>query len=420
MNSSRNSSSHATHSHPIRTIEPHEFDAWARMITTTYGQDWREGTLRDARGTIEPERTLAAYDGADIVGGVSIYGRTMTVPGGCTPVAGITLVAVLPTHRRRGILTAMMRRQLTDLHESGGEPIAALNAAEATIYGRYGYGVASHRAVVEADKRVMALRPDTDFGAGSLRLLDADAARPLLEKVYDAARQDVPGWVDRTEKYWNARLYDADAPHIRDGATALRYVVHTDPAGEVTGYAVYRSHRDTARIVELAATTRQSYATLWRYFADLDAHDHLSYEAALDEPLNHLLVDPRAASTTVVDNLWVRLVDVDRALTARRYATALDLVLDVEDDFCPWNTGRYRLRSDGADDVTCERTISAPDLRLSAATLASVHLGGPTLTTLAAAGRVEELRPGAVTAASRAFRGDREPFHLSGAAFPAF
>jgi GNAT superfamily N-acetyltransferase len=104
------------------------------MITTTYGQDWYEGGLRNAAVSIEPGRTIAAYDGEEIVGGASIHGRVMTVPGAVTPVAGITLVAVLPTHRRRGILTAMMREQLTDLHESGGEPIAALNAAEATIY----------------------------------------------------------------------------------------------------------------------------------------------------------------------------------------------------------------------------------------------------------------------------------------------
>ncbi|NEB80559.1 GNAT family N-acetyltransferase [Streptomyces sp. SID14478] len=406
-----------TPSHPLRTIEAHEFDAWARMITTTYGQDWREGALRNARDTIDPARTLAAYDGPDIVGGVSVYGRTLTVPGGFTPVAGITLVAVLPTHRRRGILTTMMRRRLTELHDSGGEPVAALNAAEATIYGRFGYAVASHLSQLHGNTRDMAMRPEVDRGEGELRLLDADRARPLMEKVHDAARRESTGWVDRTEKYWNARLYDAE--HVRDGATALRYVVHTEPGGEVTGYALYRTKARTARIVELAATTRPSYAALWRFFIDLDAHDHVTYDAALDEALPHLLLDPRAVHTTVTDNLWVRLVDVDRALTARRYATELDVVLEVEDAFCPWNAGRHRLRTDGGA-VLCERTRDRADLRLSTAELGAVYLGGPTLTALAAASRVQELRPGALAAASLAFRGAREPFHPSGAAFPAF
>ncbi|APY90069.1 GNAT family N-acetyltransferase [Streptomyces alfalfae] len=406
--------------HPLRTIEAHEFDAWATMVTTTYGQDWRDGALRNAAHTFEPERTLAAYDGPDIVGGVSVYGRTLTVPGALVPVAGITLVAVLPTHRRRGILTSMMRRQLTDLHASQGEPIAALNAAEATIYGRYGYGVASHLAAVDADKRAMRLRPDTDLGSGSIRLLAPAAARPLFEKVYDQARRQTVGWVDRTEKYWNARLRD-DVELFRDGATALRFAVHTEPDGAATGYALYRSRGDTVRLTELAALTTTSYAALWNFVINLDAHSRLTYDAAVDEPLGHLLVDPRPTQATVVDNLWVRLVDVDRALTARRYATALDVVLDVEDDVCPWNAGRYRLSTDGVESVTCERVRGVrPDLRLSVAELGSVYLGGPTLASLAAAGRVEELRPGAVAAASVAFRGRREPFHVSGAAFPAF
>ncbi|GGQ35027.1 UPF0256 protein [Streptosporangium pseudovulgare] len=403
--------------YPLRTIRADELDTWARMITTTYGQDWYEGGLRNAASSIEPGRTIAAYDGAEIVGGASIYGRVMTIPGAAVPVAGITLVAVLPTHRRRGILTAMMRKQLTDLHESGGEPIAALNAAEATIYGRFGYGIASHVAEIQGEKKSMALRPGIDLGDGTIRLLRREEARPLLEKVYDTARLRAVGWVDRTEKFWQARL--ADGERARDGGTELRFAVHLENGGEVTGYALYRSKPRLVQVIEVAATTRQSYAALWRYLIDLDAHAGLTYDGAIDEPLRHLLADPRAARTTVIDNLWVRLVDVDRALMARRYSVPLDLVLEVQDPFCPWNAGRHRLLADG-DSVTCERTRARPDLRLTSAELGAAYLGGTTLTSLAAAGRVEELRPGAVATASLAFRGEREPFHPSGWAFPAF
>ncbi|WP_157252874.1 GNAT family N-acetyltransferase [Nonomuraea typhae] len=403
--------------YPLRTIAAHELDAWARMITTTYGQDWHEGGLRNAASSLDPARTIAAYDGEEIVGGASIYGRVMTIPGAATPVAGITLVAVLPTHRRRGILTAMMRRQLTDLHASGGEPIAALNAAEATIYGRFGYGVASHVAEIRADKRFLAMRPGTDFGDGSIRLLDRQEARPLLEKVYDTARRTAVGWVDRTERFWAARL--ADGERVRDGGTALRFAVHLEPGGEVTGYVLYRSKPELVQVIEVVAVTRQSYAALWRFLVDLDAHAGLAYDGAPDEPLKHLLTDPRAARAGVIDNLWVRLADVGRALAARRYATSLDLVLEVQDTFCPWNAGRYHLHADGAS-VTCERTRARADLRLTSAELGAAYLGGTTLSSLAAAGRVEELRGGAVGAASLAFRGEREPFHPSGWAFPAF
>jgi predicted acetyltransferase len=403
--------------HQLRAIGASEFETWARMITTTYGQDWREGALRSVRTSIDPARTTAAFDGADLVGGMSVYGRSLTVPGGVAPVAGVTLVAVLPTHRRRGILTSMMRRQFTELYETGGEAVAALNAAEATIYGRFGYGIASHLALLDADKRVMALRPDVDTGDGSIRLLAPDDARPVLEKVYDQVRRHEVGWVDRTERFWTARLYDAE--HVRGGATALRFAVHREPDGAPTGYVFYRSRQDTVRVVELTATTRRSYAALWRFLAEMDAHTGLTYEGAVDEALPHLLVDARALRTTVVDNLWVRRVDVGRALAARRYTVPLDVVLEVEDAFCPWNAGRYRLSADG-DDVSCERTGARPDLRLSAAELGAAYLGGTALSVLAAAGRVEETRRGAVAAASLAFRGEREPFHPSGAAFPAF
>jgi predicted acetyltransferase len=206
---------------------------------------------------------------------------------------------------------------------------------------------------------------------------------------------------------------------VRDGGTALRFAVHTEPGGEVTGYVFYRSKPRLVRVIEVAATTRQSYAALWRYLIDLDAHAGLTYDGAVDEPLKHLLTDPRAARTTVIDNLWVRLVDVDRALAARRYSTPLDLVLEVQDPFCPWNAGHHHLRADGGS-VTCERTQARPDLRLTSAELGAAYLGGTTLSSLAAAGRVEKLRRGAVTAASLAFRGERAPFHPSGWAFPAF
>lgn len=401
----------------IRAIAADEIETWARMITVTYGQDWREGALRSVRTSIDPARTTAAYDGPELVGGMSVYGRSLTVPGGVTPVAGVTLVAVLPTHRRRGLLTAMMRREFTGLYETGGEAVAALNAAEATIYGRFGYGVASHLARLDADKRLLAVRPDVEVGDGTVRLVDAERARPVLEKVYDAVRRHGVGWVDRTERFWTARLYDAE--HVRAGATALRFAVHRESDGAPAGYVLYRSRQDTVEVVELVATTRRSYATLWRFLADLDAHTRLTYDAAVDEPLPHLLVDPRAVRTTVVDNLWVRLVDAGRALTARRYATPLDVVLEVEDPFCPWNAGRHRLTADG-DTVTYERTGARADVRLTATELGAAYLGGTTLDTLAAAGRVDELRRGAVAAASAAFRGGREPYHPSGAAFPAF
>ncbi|MGW0831397.1 sterol carrier protein domain-containing protein [Streptomyces prunicolor] len=277
-----------------------------------------------------------------------------------------------------------MRRQLTYLHTSGAEPIAALRPSEAAIYGRYGYGPATQGARLRCDKRAVRFRPGTDFGDGTIRLQE------------------------------------------RGGASASRFALHHDADGRTTGYALYRIKQDASGGdgnalwgVELATASRQAYAALWRFLAGIDLVSWIEYERAVDEPPAHLLTDPRAARSTPVDRLWVRLIDVDRALAARRYAGTLDLVLDVEDAFCPWNTGRYWLEAD-QDAAACVRTRAPADLRLTAAELGEAFLGCTTLASLAGAGLVEELRAGALPRATAAFRADREPFYPGGWAFPAF
>ncbi|WP_232792572.1 GNAT family N-acetyltransferase [Actinacidiphila yeochonensis] len=410
----------------LRPVSDSEFNIWARMVTDTYGGDLSDEELANERATIELDRTIGAFDGDTPVGGAAVHPRSLTVPGAVLPVAGVTWVGVAPTHRRRGILTSMMRKQLTGLHESGGEPIAALRPSEAAIYGRFGYGPATRGNQLRCEKRAMHFRPGIDFGDGTIRLLSRDEARPLMEKVYDQVRTGSIGWPDRTNRFWNSRLNDA--PHSRGGATSLRFAVHHSPGGDATGYALYRlnSARDAlgnnasaVQLVELATATRSAYAALWHFLAGIDLVPWIEYEAAVDEALPHLLTEPRAVRSTVVDRLWVRLVDVDRALAGRRYSTPLDVVLDVEDHVCPWNTGRYRLQAEG-DTVTCGRTKAPADLHLTSAELGAVFLGGTTLASLAAAGLVQELRPGTLARATRAFRADREPFYPGGWAFPAY
>ncbi|MFH8614992.1 GNAT family N-acetyltransferase [Streptomyces sp. NPDC017979] len=423
--------------HLLRPVTDEEFPAWARLIGDTCGSDYTDEKLDRLRPLVELDRTIGAFDTSDTfgasgafaagrpVGGTAAYSRVMTVPGGSLPVAGVTWVGVAATHRRRGLLTAMMRRQLTEVYEGGGESIAALRPSEAAIYGRYGYGPATRGARLRCAKKELRFLPGTDFGTGRVLLLPPDEARPLIEEAYERARVRTPGWPDRAARFWDFRLLDE--PGERGGGTALRYAVHHEPDGTVTGYALYRFASDEeVRVEELAATSRQAYAALWRYLAGIDLVSTITYEGAVDETLPHLLVDPRAVESSEVDRLWVRLVDVRRALAGRRYAvpagTELDVVLDVADDFCPWNTGRYRLRADG-DDVSCERLAGgagAADLSLTAAELGAAFLGGSTLAALAAAGRVTELRPGALARTSAAFKGEREPHYPCGTAFPAY
>lgn len=410
---------------PLRPVTDQEFVPWARMIADTYGMDRSEQELADQRAATQLERTVAAFDGDVPVAGASVYSRMLSVPGGILPTAGVASVGVAPTHRRRGILTSMMRAQLTDLYENG-EPIAVLRPSEAGIYGRYGYGPATVGNLMRCDRRAMRFRPNTDFGVGIVRLHDAGQARPLLEKIYDQARTNTVGWPDRHEAHWTVRL--ADYPHRRGSATSLRFAVHQEDDGHATGYALYRygsvpdrlgGSTGVVQVQELAALSRPAYAALWRFLAGIDLVSRIDYEGAVDEPLPHLLTDSRAVQSTPVDRLWVRPVDIDRALAGRCYALPLDLVLDVRDDFCPWNTGRHRLHAERGVAV-CEPTTAPADLRLTPAELGAAFLGGTALTGLAAAGLIEELRPGALALASLAFRGDREPWYPGGWAFPLY
>jgi predicted acetyltransferase len=401
----------------LRPIGAEEFPAYFRTIVETFGEDPRDSDRELDQMVFEPERSLAGFDGDRIVATAGIYSRAMTLPGGPRPVAAVTLVSVAPTHRRRGVLTEMMRRELTELHEEQREPVAVLWASEGVIYGRFGYGLAARRAALTGRVQDMRLRSDLLTGAGRVRLASAEEARPHLERVYEQVRGREVGWLDRLDRWWDYRLYDPE--HWRHGATSFRFALHTLEGGTVGGYGIYRVKQDwdgparnetEVQVIEVAAADPQAYAAVWSFLTNLDLTRNVRKRISpLDEPLQHMVTDPRTVRLEVIDALWVRLADVGRALAERTYGEDVDIVVDVTDEFCPWNAGRWRL-SGGPTGASCDRTVDPADLALSSAELGAAYLGGTTLATLAAAGRVTELRPGAVTAASRALAGDRQPW----------
>ncbi|MDQ4037876.1 MAG: GNAT family N-acetyltransferase [Actinomycetota bacterium] len=391
----------------LRPFTADEFDAAYACLSEGFGEDITE--VEGDRMVFEPERSLGLWDGDRVVATSGIYSRHMTIPGAVVPFAAVTLVSVSGTHRRQGVLTAIMRRQLREIHERGTEPIAALYASEAGIYGRFGYGLASYQGRLKGETRRMRLRPDVDTGSGRVHPVQEKDFRSAAIPLYDAIRSATPGLLSREDRWWDSLLLDPEKQ--RSGRSARRYLLHTEADGTVTGFASYRRKADwsdtgpngTVLVVELHASHAAARAALWRYVLSMDLVNHMSAPlAGREDPLRHMLTDPRAVEMSQGDALYVRLVDVGAALSARRYPTTIDLILDVEDPFCPWNAGRWRLTA-GPSYGRCARTDGEPDLALSAETLGAVYLGDTALGTLGAAGRVRELTPGALAAASTAF-----------------
>ncbi len=392
----------------IRALAEADVDEFLRVTEGAFLDDLRPEDLAVYRDLVEPERFHALFDGDTLVGGGGVLTRDMTLPGaGPTPVAAVTAVGVAPDQRRRGGLRRLMRTQLHGLHEGGGEPVAVLWASEGGIYGRFGYAVAARRARLAVPR---SAEYRAGVPTGRVRLLDAEAAAPVLREVHALVAPRRVGWISRPESGWRMWLHDPE--HDRHGASAYRFALADD------GYAVFRAKaggdergpRFEIRVHELVAATPHAHATLWRFLLGLDFGSEVVHRnVALDDPLPLLLANPRAAVVTVSDCLWVRLVDVDRALTARRYGAPCDLVLEVTDAVCPWNAGRWRLDVGADGTAQVRRTDAEADLRCDITELAATYLGDTRWTALAAAGRVTELRPGAVLAASRSFTEDAAP-----------
>ena len=358
-------------------------------------------------GRILPaERVLAAVEGDQIVGGAGAYLFDTTVPNGAqVPTAGVMAVGVLPTHRRRGALTALMRKQLADAHERG-EPIATLFAAEGGIYARFGYGLASLAGDIELPKE--HARPWVDEPLGTARLLDTDDE--LLEVVpgiYDRVQAGTVGMLTRSRDWWQVRRLSQ-----RPGrGTRMNAVIELDGVPEA--YALYRidfgmSHMVTESVVEVAeavGTSPLALSAIWRYLLAIDWVARINaYWLPLDHPLFHWIREPRRMRFSVLEGLWVRVVDVGAALSARSLREG-DVVFDVRDELCPWNQARWRVANGSA-----ERTTAPADLQLDVSALGSVYLGGFTFEQLRWGGRLEELKPGAVTRADELFRTERLPW----------
>ena len=351
---------------------------------------------------LEPGRTIGAFVDEQLVGTADAVTSGLTLPGGSiVDHAAVTHIAVLPTFTRQGVATDLVRHQLHDI-AARGEAVASLRASEATIYGRYGYGVASSSQSVEVQTARAALRPGVGAG-GPVRLLDAARAWEVLPRICTDNRPSRPGTVDRADVWWHGlRVRTESTP-------GPRYVaVHGEPGAE-SGFARYRpintdtwfvSDQRTVVVEDFFAPTTEAYLGLLRFLLGLDLIDRVVFwMLPVDDPLPWLLLDRRAARITAVhDETWLRVVDVKKALAARRYAGRDAVTVAINDSLLQTNSVSMTITPDGV-----EQTDRHPDLHVGVEGLATVLLGGVTWRSVAVSGLASADDPAAFDLADRLF-----------------
>ncbi|ORA19827.1 GNAT family N-acetyltransferase [Mycobacterium arosiense] len=351
---------------------------------------------------LDPGRTIGAFVNGQLVGTADAVTSTLTLPGGATVNhAAVTHIGVLPSFTRRGIATQLVGHQLHDI-AARGEVVASLRASEATIYGRYGYGVASFFQSVEITTARAAFRPDVGLG-GPVRLLGGSEIWEILPRVYDANRPSRPGTIDRPGVWWeSARL------RTESFSGAWYVAVHGEPGAE-SGFVRYRpidtenwfvSDQRTIVVEDFFAPTADAYLGLLRFLLGLDlVHRVLFWMLPLDDTLPWLFLDRRAAKVTAVhDETWLRVIDAERALAARSYAGEGTVTIAVNDPLLPSNSSTFTITGDGA-----EPTTRRADVHVGIEGLGAALLGGTTWRSLAAAGMARADDPAALDVADRLF-----------------
>ncbi|MEV5125630.1 GNAT family N-acetyltransferase [Streptomyces decoyicus] len=411
----------------VRDLAEADLDRALDLSYTVFHLKPGDRTRNFHRDLLRDGLRVGAYDGEELAGLAGAHRRTITVPGSQLPCAAVDFVSVLPTHRRRGILTSMMD-ELWRRCAADGRPLACLWPSESAIYGRYGFGAATEVYRIEIDaSRPLALRSAPD--SRPLRLIDPAEAPAMLAPRYDATLPQRAGRFTRDESWWRAGALDLDRVRMnagQDGFGPARVVVLGAPGEQPGGYAFYRTRGPgegpgVVRVDELEAESAPAAAALWSYLASIDLTSTVRAECRpADDPLLYLAADRDQVRITGQEpSLWLRLVDVRTALTARSWAAPVDLVLDLRDTALPANAGRFRLTTVPADPAgpvspadptgstspadpagpvgaTWEPTGAAPDISLDVRELASCYLGGTPLRHFVHAGLATEHTPGAV------------------------
>jgi predicted acetyltransferase len=391
----------------LRQPTADEIRAFVQPTGEAFAETFSEAELDLEKRLWELDRLIGAVDGERWIGTGGAYTFDVTVPGGtAVGAAGITLIAVTPSHRRRGILRLMMGWLFEQARERN-EPLAVLWASESAIYQHFGFGMGTLQSAFDIERpRFTFSRPAAPLGR--IRLVENDEAARLFPPIYDAMRIRTPGAVSRSDARWRNDLLDD--PESRRAAHGVKYRAVLEVDGEARGYAIYRAKSEwnemgpnnTVLVFEVTGLDAAAERAVWEWLAGIDLVGHIkATRGPVPHPLVLQLTEPRRLGLNVRDATWIRLIDMQAALEARSYAAAGSLTFELTDEFCPWNAGRWRLDIDRDGRGTVAASDAEPDLALDTADLASVYLGTFTIADLARAGRARECRPDAVRDADR-------------------
>lgn len=390
-----------------RLLEPTEYRAANTLFRAClHWSPTDDEAWQGLESSYEPGRAFGAFLDGELVGTTQSYASQLVVPGGAlVPASMVSRVGVRPDHTRRGLLTELMREQLT----ATPDPIAVLHASEALIYGRFGYGVASRTRSI-AVSRHRARPHDGAPAGGRVRLLMGDEIWKVVPDLYERIDSRRPGTLHRP-----AHLWDHYQRRMRDSDRSPMAAVHSGPDGD-DGYVVYAARQGhalqaTLDVVELQAASVAAWAGLWRYLLNVDLVGELEvFNRPLDEPVEWLLTDSRAVRTESLDDeLWLRLVDVPAALDARTYSGGGEAVLEVHDRLLPHNSGCYLVSAGGV-----RRTDRKAGLVLDVDSLGAMYLGDVRPSTLAMVGRLEVRDPTALAVLDELFGGGVVPWTGTG------
>jgi predicted acetyltransferase len=393
-----------------RPIAPDEYEDFLDVDRIGFGMAPRKDDVPDTWARGELERAFGAFDGGRIVGVGRNYSFELTMPGGTLlPAGAVSWIAVLPTHRRRGVLSGMMAALHHDSRERG-EPVSILTASESSIYGRFGYGIATWRLGITVERAHARFARDV-VDDGRVRYLTDDESLKVFPPVYDTVRRRRAGMVSRPDFWWPSEMRML----AEDFSPSFR-VVHEGRDGTVDGFAMYGLAGEWAggisvkrlTVVDLQTTTLSARAALWRFLFGIDlVHTVAAINVPADEPLPFMLADSRRVRVDYLnDGLWSCVLDEPAALRSRTYSCADRLVLDVHRPDRSRVTVELEAGPDGAE---CRATNAEADLALGSSQLGSVFLGGVSCSQLFQAGLVDELRPGMLARADAMFAAQPVP-----------